>query len=274
MVPVVIPVLFINHTPELICCVPLDILLNILSIIVLMLLVPIFMLNIIDIGMHFKTAYIFFILFVVGSAVFVGMGYIGTKRRNVQLINAAICICVFTFAGYVLLCVYSVWSVDTLRQTSINDRCALTLWLFDWCEQSNHWGTNNVVKFRNPVNDDDYQPSKINSLNFEPMLKHMQTKLHILNTVRNKSVDGFEPYKSDTHLNYHDSVERNKRSLVELGVSGNQPWGPDYKKAVGYTLAVFFIITMVSILYTMFGYLLLSIKTVLTRRPIHITIEG
>lgn len=268
MVPVIIPVLFLNHEPNSICCVPLDILLNILSIIVMMLLVPIFMLNVIDINVHFKEAYIFFFLFIFGSIAFVLIGYIGMKRKSVQLMNVAVWICVLTYLEYLIVCFYSVWSLETLRQTSINRRCALTLWLFDWCERSTHWAVTNVAQFNSIMINDD-QPSTRVPFNFYPTVRSMA--LHTLNT----SVDEPESsYSLITSQNVHDSLERSKRSLVDLATSGRQPSGPEYKKAVGYTLAVFFIITFVSTLYTTFGYLLCSIKTMLIRiTSVHFTFD-
>ncbi|XP_046668178.1 uncharacterized protein LOC124359464 [Homalodisca vitripennis] len=259
MIPLLICIPFLTQTtPGYTCSIPSHHLLTVLSIVFIALMLPIVTINTVDAPHEFTIGYLLMMFLVSGMLLFVSLGYFGMRKRIALMLRMAFWIWFLTWIGFLTICIFSVWNSSTLKYSSINGRCPLTLWIFDWCFTAKHMFPRPRVEntsislvedkemFLNDLTTEQ-QTVNINLPNFDEIT---------INIDHFKSIEG------------NVNVTREKRSITEVGVPANNRYGPEYRAAVERYLGIFFMMLSTMALFTLYGITIQDLLVLLTWPPV------
>uniref|UniRef100_A0A1B6F1V6 Uncharacterized protein n=1 Tax=Cuerna arida TaxID=1464854 RepID=A0A1B6F1V6_9HEMI len=262
MIPILICIPFLtNDTPGYTCCIPSHHLLTLLSIVFIALMLPIVIINTLDPPNDFTIGYLLMVFLVSGTLLFVSLGYFGMRKRKVLMLRITFWMWLITWIGFLIICIFSVWNSSTLRYSSINDRCPLTLWIFDWCLTSKRMFPH-LRKENTSISLVEDKEMVLSDLTAEQQT--INTNLPNLDRFDEITIkmDQFNSIKGNVN------VTREKRSITEVGVPANNRHGPEYRAAVGRYLGIFFMMLSTIALFVLYGVTIQDLLLLLTWPPV------
>lgn len=256
MIPVLIcvPVL-VNGDGDYTCFLPNVIVLLVHTLLLCLLLVVSVIVNAIDVELGI--GYLLHWFTVLGTLSFLSLGVMGYRRQCFRILMAAFLVWCITWFGYLLISIVSVSNIHTLKATSINGRCPLNFWIFDWCEKIQISGRKNKTERQK-------MQHKIDK-SIEPYTVHYVNDFKEDRSLNGNEISSYSNNFLDNHSPAEQSVEV---SLTTIGGYQAHTSSPEHKTYMAYLLGIFIVMLVIMGVYTMYGYVLLKTLNQLKSTPI------
>lgn len=255
MIPVLIcvPVLM-NGNVDSTCFLPNPVVLLVHTLLLSVLVVVAVIINAIDADLGL--GYLLHWFTVLGTLTFLSLGVMGYRRLSVRILMAAFIVWCITWFGYLLISIISVSNLYTLKAMSVNGRCPLNYWIFDWCEK---------IQMSRPKNKTEKQKMQQEIDN-----SHRPYTAYYFHTFEeDRSLKKNEiSYFSDSLLDNQFPATSGGVSLTNIGGYQAYTSSPEHKRYMGYILGIFLVMLVIMGIYTMYGYVLLKILNQMKTTPI------
>lgn len=256
MIPVLIcvPVL-VNGNTDYTCFLPNALVLLVHTLLLCILVAVAVIVNAID--AELGLGYLLHCLTVLGTLAFLSLGVTGYRRLSARILIIAFIVWCITWFGYLLVSIISVANPYTLKTMSINGRCPLNFWIFDWCEQIQMSRPKNNTEKQKMQQEIDNSKEPYAAYYFTDFEEDRSLKKNEISSSSNSFFDSQFPAKQSGEV-----------SLTNIGGYQAYTSSPEHKRYMGYILGIFIVMLVIMGIYTMYGYVLLKILNQMKTTPI------